>query len=331
MILGHCIQNGNGKIFLEKQLFWDDYFFKFIYSFHMPLFALISGYFLNLSTNKYELKVGILKKINYLFPPIVIFGVYRYFLSRCLIIKDDIIFKFVDLIFTILKGYWFLWSILYFSIIIFIVKYIFNDSIKIYVALFLILFIIPNEIHTVKTSTILFLYPFILVGYFFSKYQKQIIKKIESKQNQLLFILGVFFCLQLFFFKKESYIYISGLDIIKTKLNISLRHQFFIDVFRLNIGLTGSCFILLILYKIYKLTKSIKVWNIFIDLGQNSLKIYCVQELVIVYWLVPFTINYQKNYKTNLLESIIVILLCLFINRILSKFKMLSRIHFGIR
>ena len=65
MILGHCIQNGNGKIFLEKQLFWDDYFFKFIYSFHMPLFALISGYFLNLSTNKYELKVGILKKINY--------------------------------------------------------------------------------------------------------------------------------------------------------------------------------------------------------------------------------------------------------------------------
>ena len=44
--LGHCVVNGNGIKFIEKELFWGDPIYKFIYSFHMPLFALISGYFL---------------------------------------------------------------------------------------------------------------------------------------------------------------------------------------------------------------------------------------------------------------------------------------------
>lgn len=216
-----------GNFFLEKQLFWNDYFFKFIYSFHMPLFALISGYFLNLSTNRYNIKEGILRKINCLLFPIVVFGVYRYFLYSYFILKDRNTFKLKDFILSILQGYWFLWGILYLSIIVFIIKYLFFDNIKVYFTLFFVLLLVPNEIHNIKFSTILFLYPFILMGYFFSKYQEVILKVIKENKKFILLILLLFFFLQFLFFNKESYIYISGLNITKTKLKISVIRHFY--------------------------------------------------------------------------------------------------------
>ena len=306
MILGHCIQNGNGKFFLERQLFWNDYF-------------------LNLSTNRYNIKEGILRKIKYLLFPIVVFGVYRYFLYSYFILKDRNTFNLKDFILSILQGYWFLWGILYLSIIVFIIKYLFFDNIIVYFTLFFVLLLVPNEIHNIKLSTILFLYPFILIGYFFSKYQEVILKVIKENKKFILLILLLFFFLQFLFFNKESYIYISGLNITKTKLKTSVIHQIFIDSFRINIGLTGSCFVLLILEVISK-----KIYNIFIYLGQNSLSFYCLQELLIVYLLVPFTINYQKNYKINFLQAIIVIILCYFIDKILKRYTILKKIHFGI-
>lgn len=44
VILGHCIQYGSGATYLNKELFWENKIFQWVYSFHMPLFALISGY-----------------------------------------------------------------------------------------------------------------------------------------------------------------------------------------------------------------------------------------------------------------------------------------------
>lgn len=42
--LGHCVQWGSGAAFLSSGLFFEDGLFRFIYSFHMPLFMLVSGY-----------------------------------------------------------------------------------------------------------------------------------------------------------------------------------------------------------------------------------------------------------------------------------------------
>ena len=53
MILGHCIQCGSGAEYLSRELFYDNWIYKIIYSFHMPLFALVSGYFIYPSLVKY--------------------------------------------------------------------------------------------------------------------------------------------------------------------------------------------------------------------------------------------------------------------------------------
>lgn len=329
VVLGHCVVNGNGIKFIEKELFWGDPIYKFIYSFHMPLFALISGYFLYFSVEKYNMKTGITKKIKHLLPPIIVFGIYRYFLYGKFFLEETILFKFFHLIFTILDGYWFLHSILYFSIIIFIVKNIFKDSMKVYIIIFLISLIIPNVVFYMGTSTILFLYPFLIGGYFFAKHQEKILKEVEKKYNFILSLVTLLFGSLLFLFQENYYIYVSGLNIFKTKLGVSTQHQLYIDVFRISAGLIGSIFILLVFYKIYTLIKVKKVYDAFVYMGKNSLEIYCFQELIIIFILKPLSFNFEKSYIINFFETIIVILLCVFINEILNKYKVLKKIHFG--
>ena len=45
VVLGHCIQEGSGEQFKLDTMYFNDKVYQFIYSFHMPLFMLISGYF----------------------------------------------------------------------------------------------------------------------------------------------------------------------------------------------------------------------------------------------------------------------------------------------
>ena len=44
VVLGHCIQDGSGVGYRSEALYFSDRLYQFIYSFHMPLFMMISGY-----------------------------------------------------------------------------------------------------------------------------------------------------------------------------------------------------------------------------------------------------------------------------------------------
>ena len=45
VVLGHCIQECSGVDFKMNTMYFNDRIYQFIYSFHMPLFMMISGYF----------------------------------------------------------------------------------------------------------------------------------------------------------------------------------------------------------------------------------------------------------------------------------------------
>lgn len=49
VIVGHCIQFGSGNEYYLEEAYFENPMFIFIYSFHMPLFALISGYLFSYS------------------------------------------------------------------------------------------------------------------------------------------------------------------------------------------------------------------------------------------------------------------------------------------
>ena len=49
VVVGHCIQYGSGNGYYLEKAYFENPMFIFIYSFHMPLFALISGYLFSYS------------------------------------------------------------------------------------------------------------------------------------------------------------------------------------------------------------------------------------------------------------------------------------------
>ena len=71
VIFGHCIQYGSGIAYCDNQIFFDNFLFKYIYSFHMPLFAAISGYLLYSSVQKYSLKEMVFNRFYRLLIPII--------------------------------------------------------------------------------------------------------------------------------------------------------------------------------------------------------------------------------------------------------------------
>lgn len=44
VVFGHCIQEGSGETYRAELSYFSDRLYQFIYSFHMPLFMLVSGY-----------------------------------------------------------------------------------------------------------------------------------------------------------------------------------------------------------------------------------------------------------------------------------------------
>ena len=64
VVIGHCIQYGSGNIFLQNNLFYTNILFRFIYSFHMPFFMLISGYLFYNSTQKHSSSEIIKSKVS---------------------------------------------------------------------------------------------------------------------------------------------------------------------------------------------------------------------------------------------------------------------------
>ena len=55
-LFGHVIIMGNGEVFRETDLYFNDKVFQLIYSFHMPLFMLISGFLFGRSVRLYDRK-----------------------------------------------------------------------------------------------------------------------------------------------------------------------------------------------------------------------------------------------------------------------------------
>jgi fucose 4-O-acetylase-like acetyltransferase len=74
VVFGHCIQFGNGINFLNSNIFFDDIFFKIIYSFHMPLFMIISGYFYFFTVSKCNIKSLVESRITKLLVPIFVWN-----------------------------------------------------------------------------------------------------------------------------------------------------------------------------------------------------------------------------------------------------------------
>lgn len=323
VIIGHSIQYGSGSTYLEKQLFFNNYLFKFIYSFHMPLFIMISGYLSYNSLNKNSLKETFISKFKSLIIPLFFWSIIPFIINLEFYSIIESLKLFIAVFSTNL---WFLWSLFYINILVKLINKYFKDNIFIYILSFLITFILPNtfviKYFNIQFSLYSFLYFYFLIGYFYKKYN------LEDKLNKLfniktLIINTIIFILLLIPFSTNDYIYVSGINIIGNY------KQLFIDLYRYLLGLLGSIELLLLIKLLLpKIKDNLK--DKLLYLGKNTLGIYIISSIIHPYLLPIITKDLANiNYLFIFIESIIILIISIIIIELIKKNKFLSKYLLG--
>lgn len=321
VIIGHSLQYGCGL--LNNNQFFSNNIFKIIYTFHMPLFILISGYLFFYSEKKRDLITVIKDKFLTLIIPLLAFCVVLFF---SLSLMHRLPFNINSLINVIITRYWFFWAIFILSIIVsFINKKINSKFINF---IFLLFFIISYFIPDVwLLSLINYSYPFFIIGYLSCKndiFNRNFIKKYLSFY---LVIFNILFIIMLFFFKDNYYIYVSNYYIFNGN---GLSFMIFVNVYRFIIGLVGSICSIINIYYLSKLFNRFSfIKDIFIYLGKNSSGIYGISCIIFELIFIPNATIFKFNYFLVLIESVLVIVVCLIIIKLLSLSKVTNKLFLG--
>lgn len=193
---------------------------NYLFKFAVPIFFMISGYFLNKNDLSKKLKYKILKTMKLLIIAELFYLIFNLVLSFFGIIQiDDLLLKSNDIIINVFTGtffngtLWFLYSLLYSYIIIYIFR---NTMIKrrriFIISLFLlVLHIIVRiilksiDIYDVRIfrSCILYGLPFMMIGYYFNS-QKGKLVQLSLSKTSIIFMCGYILSLLEYFVFKQS-------------------------------------------------------------------------------------------------------------------------------
>lgn len=266
VVLGHSIQYGGGDSYLFGLLYLDNFLFKAICSFHMPLFMLISGFYFSKTLKRKSTKEIIVSKLHTLLLPILSFSLIKIFVVS--FGESEFYISFKQCINLLLDNLWFLWALLICSFICLAIEHK-KLHLMTYVCIVIASTIIPPVF---KLTYVSFLLPFFVIG----------LKAEQRGWTSLVFrqwvgyICTFAFVVLLLFYTKDSYIYTSGSYIGGTA---GLR-QFITDLYRWLIGFCGSVSVIFILH-LFAGNGSAALGKI----GVLSLGIYCWQDTIIRVWL----------------------------------------------
>lgn len=299
MIMGHCIQYGSGQDWMMNDSFYDNFLFKFIYSFHMPLFMLISGYLFYYSIKKYSFFYNLQKRVMTLLVPIVTWS----FLYNAInaIIKGEafISVPFIkQCIWYAIGSFWFLWAVFYCSLVVMFVNKFFKDSLLVYIAILLVTFIMPDSYNLYLYK---FVYPFFVIGYMGNKYGFSV-KEMAIKKWSMILEIAVY-SIVLVFYSRDIYIYNSHYRILGHSYPMQM---LFINLFRFIVGLWGSIIIIRIVCKTYKIFPNV-IGKVFALFGENSLGVYIISGFIFPIILMPLCAELTGiNYFIILLETLLI-------------------------
>lgn len=267
MLWGHCIQYCVANSNVD---FFENSVFKAIYSFHMPLFMLVSGYLFFYSFSKRDLKSLLIHKTQILLQPIVFCSIFNFFVTTVLfsVLNGSFSAAFGGKWLENITSLWFLWSVLIASLICAVVCKTCNN-VWIQIALFFVA--IPIVAMFPNANLNIYMYPYFVLGFYFAKYKDKLPNTIVT----IKYVSLPLFPVLMLFYEKKHFIYTTGLF---PHDNYSLTQMLFIDAYRWLIGLVGSIFAITILHIIYehftlKCNKPV-VSTALAKLGKCSIKIY---------------------------------------------------------
>ena len=266
--------------------------FTGIYSFHMPLFMIISGYFFYFTIQKRDILYIIKNKTYKTLVPIV--------LSAILIFVDKfdsdstLHEHYLSFYGLIIHTLWFLWAILIDSILVLALYHIsifvcdvcskntITPTVLFYssAALLSVLFILLPNISVLQDG-VKFMFPCFVFGFSMNQ-----LKMTEIYKRHRLLSLTICVCLYaclLTRFEHDYLYYYSGVYIF-SGLYPPMK-LVFINIYRFVIGVTGSLALMMLLYEICQKVHLPVIGNSLANIGQHTLGIYIVSIILNYYWL----------------------------------------------
>lgn len=260
VILGHII------VFLDPNNFKDSILFTLIYSFHMPLLFVLSGYLVyGKSIN--PIWAFIAKKFKGLFIPYLIWNIIGLLIVDFFWIKQDLTLKVFET-FYIYSNLWFL-PVLFFSFLL-LILFIFlekfsltwigqNFSVFFYLISYLIImWLLVDQPPFQGFLPIRWFFPFVFVGYIIAKY-KDYIFNFENR----LFLISLFLFPILLPFWDIRIIQFADVGFIRLLTSFVL-------------ALSG----IILSYYVIKLLKNTKIYDFFTLCGEFSLEIYIISNIL---------------------------------------------------
>lgn len=307
VVLGHCIQEGSGESFSANSLYFYDKLYQLIYSFHMPLFMMISGYLSWGSMQRADTKEkrrGLLRRrVITLLSPIFLWTAIDYVgILITIHIRGEaqpeaIIFVYF---YNALNNFWFLWAVFWCFLIVYVMYYFFENSIVLYLLGFAALFFMPDGL---GLGAYKYMLPYFVASFYGHKYIEKQGKFARSLiKPWIVAALGVVFAVMFLFFDEKAFIYLTGYKLIG-KLVIE---QLAIDLYRTTIGFVGSIFFIILWYCISE--HFLLEYRFLTALGTNSMGIYILSGYLIVLVVRRFTFTGRPPYIINLLEMVVVLL-----------------------
>ena len=238
VVWGHSVQNLN-----HGSEFWYNKVFELIYSFHMPLFFMISGFFFK-SSLKQTFKEFIRKKFIQLILPCVIWSVL-FMCARCIQHPENINWgaEFQEFLFSIKWSFWFLTELFISYCITYIGYKVLKKDWLVFVCCMAFVLVAPY------CGRQRFLFPLFLVGIALKDNYPYI------REHLKYFLWGslLVFLPCLFFWNGDHTIYKSAFPAIFNVQNFNWDFSNIdISLFRLLTGLSGSIFFFTLFHKIHR-------------------------------------------------------------------------------
>ena len=315
VVLGHCIQYSLGEEWLTSSQFFENIVFKIIYSFHMPLFMMISGY-LFCNSNKRNFKQLMTSKLKAIGIPMLSFILLLNTYIYVLLLVDGYIWGICKhFITTIFRGMtmWFLFSLLLNMTLIAVLTRLVKNMILQYlgmIILFVVSFFIPDSI---VLSVHKFMFPFFCMGYVIKQHDVNIYACSYSKLK--LSILTTLSVLAICWFDIDTYIYTSGFCV-----NGNITNQLFIDCKRMIIAIVVSYTV--IQYVQMVVSYDNRIIKSILKLGQISLFIYGFNMFFNASYskvLSLLSLNFDFNYAIPIVVTICFILISYYMYKLLEK------------
>ena len=300
VVLAHSVQWGSGREFQEQGLFFSDPLFKVIYGFHMPLFMVVSGYLFRSTLNRHSASDVLRSRLRMLLLPIITWQT----LYLAILLAAGVIALSPGLLYSYKGALWFLWSVLFCSVLVLVGHQWFRDSWLYYAVVTVALLFVPGKwidgLHV-------FMFPYFVGGYLWNvrigeRGQKGTCSRAAGMSYLLIAAVAIAIYILLYFVydTTDHSIYRNGTCILGRE---SLWEQVSIDAARYVYGWAGVVAVMVIVWgwtRHVGLTRHVASlqggmrhvgWMVqFLTyLGRNTLGIYIVNYFTVM--LMPFAVT----------------------------------------